>query len=83
MTRTAARLAALSSISRERPLTDDEITEVKRLTHLERQCARRRERYAADPAFRQAYIASAEGWRRARGMRPIELRTRDERGRFA
>lgn len=82
MTRTALRLAELDRISRERSLTDAEMREVKRLAHLERQCARRRQRYASDPAYRQAYIARAEIWRRARGMRPSEMRTRDERGRF-
>lgn len=64
MTRTAARLAELDRISRERSLTDDEASEVKRLAHLERQCARRRERYSADPSYRRKMIDRAVSWRR-------------------
>lgn len=63
MTKTALRLAELSSI-RDRSLTDEEMREVKRLAHLERQCARRRERYATDAAFRRTMIDRAVSWRR-------------------
>lgn len=64
MTRTASRLAELDAISRKRSLTDAEQIEVKRLAHLQRQCARRRQRYASDPDFRQKLIRRAVEWRR-------------------
>ena len=64
MTRTAARLAELDALCRERPLTNEEAGEVKRLAHLQRQCERRRERYAADPAYRRHLIQRAVSWRR-------------------
>lgn len=64
MTRTARRLAELDAISRERSFTDDEVREVLRLAHLERQCARRRHRYATDAEFRKTMIRRAVDWKR-------------------
>lgn len=65
MTRTARRLAELEAI-RDRSLTDDEQREVMRLLHLERQCRRKRERYASDPEYRRSTRERAVGWQRER-----------------
>lgn len=64
MTRTAARLAELDRISRERSLTDAEDAETYRLLRLQRQCEQRRQRYASDPAYRRTLIDRFVSWRR-------------------
>lgn len=64
MTRTAARLAELDRISRERPLAEAELAETYRLLRLQRQCELRRDRYASDPDFRRKLIARSVSWRR-------------------
>lgn len=74
MTRTASRLAALDAISRERELTDAEQREVLRLAHLERQCARRRERYASDPAYRETVLRRVGAWKGSRYRNDPEFR---------
>jgi gamma-glutamyltranspeptidase len=68
MTRTEQRLAELTAV-RERELTDAEQAEVKRLAHLERQCAARRARYSADPSFRRKLIVRAVSHRREKHLR--------------
>lgn len=86
MTRTAARLAELDAICRQRSLTDAEAAEVKRLARLERQCARRRERYSADPSYRVALLHRERAWRLTFGghvRRNERALTRNEAGRFS
>ncbi len=56
MTRTAARLAELDRISRERSLTDDEQRTVLLLTRRERRNDTRRRLYWLDPEYRQRRI---------------------------
>lgn len=56
MTRTAARLAELDRISRERSLTDEEQRAVMYLARMERRNGRRRALYHVDEAFRQTRI---------------------------
>lgn len=53
MSKTAARLAELDAISRERSLTDDEQREVLRLAWKQRQTQAKNRRYASDPAWRE------------------------------
>lgn len=83
MTRTAARIAELDHLSRERSLTAAEEDELYRLVRLQRHLDLRRQRYATNPDYRRTCLERTTGWRRARGMKPVEMRTRDERGRFA
>ena len=56
MTRTAARLAELDRISRERSLTDEEQLAVMYLARMDRRNEHRRARYHSDPAFRESRI---------------------------
>lgn len=65
MTRTALRLAELEAI-RDRPLTEAEQIEVKRLAHIQRQCAQHRQRYASDPAYRELIKARSAAWKNNR-----------------
>lgn len=66
MTRVAARLAELSTISRTRELTEAEQREVIRLAWQERRTGRLRARYASDPDFRERDRAKSRDYQRAK-----------------
>lgn len=69
MNRTAARLAELDRINRERSLTDTEQQEVMRLAKRQREYEVKNRRRRSDPAFRAKCIAAE---RRSKGLPPLE-----------
>ncbi len=63
MTKTAARLAQLDTISRERELTDEEQRELMLMAKRERRNRVRKSRYWIDPSYRQQHVDRMRAYR--------------------
>lgn len=61
MTRSAALIAELEAINRERPLTDAETRKLARVERDERYLETWKRRYATDPEFRAKVLGRARG----------------------